>query len=197
MGQVVSYLYESWEKLTVDTKMWWDRQEMNVVSEEKRAEDWASGPYHSEPEPERIPQKRPRNSRSWKGEPGERDQPLWAASRVLSTPSANHCLPTLTPQPCLFLSMAMASCLQSLINPTPANSQHLHQGSPVCALSRAPTLLQVKTKVLTRSWPHHLPDFTSTSSTRPVPHSGLSHLLFPLHGILFLQISAHSLSHLP
>lgn len=177
--------------------MWWDRQEMNVVSEEKRAEDWASGLYHSDPEPDRIPQKQPRNSRSWKGEPGECDQPLWATSRVLSTPSANHRLPTLTPQPCLFLSMAMASCLQSLINPTPANSQHLHQGSPVCALSRAPTLLQVKTKVLTKSWPHHLPEFTSTSSTRPVPPSGLSHLLFPLHGILFLQISAHSLSHLP
>lgn len=69
-----------WEKLTVIQRC--DEIARKWMWLVKRAEDWASGPHHSEPEPERIPQKRPRNSRSWKGEPGERDQPLWAASRV-------------------------------------------------------------------------------------------------------------------
>lgn len=87
-----------------------------------------------------------------------------------------------------------------LINPhKPYPSQlstHTPEQPHLCALPRAPTSLQVKAKVLPMSW-------LTTSLNLPPPAtqgltpSGPSHLLFPLHGILFLQISAHSLSHLP
>lgn len=60
-----------------------------------------------------------------------------------------------------------------LINPHKPYPSQLSTHSPeqphLCALPRAPTSLQVKTKVLPMSWPHHLPEFTSTSNTRPDP----------------------------
>ena len=60
-----------------------------------------------------------------------------------------------------------------LINPHKPYPSQLSTHSPeqphLRALPRAPTSLQVKAKVLPMSWPHHLPEFTSTSNTRPDP----------------------------